>query len=377
MKIRIINKIRISDFYSVFLVIAYFLAATIFFYTVVLPNLKAGIVVGADSKTYILTARYYGNLNSIKLSDLFSLKFNFFGPVVLLIFTKYNYLLIYILNSLIFLCSSFVLFKYYNFNRLLFFALMFINPITLLSLTTVNKEILGMCSIMLLLSYIKSGRIWLLLLSFVLAFFTRWQQAVFIPVLLLYLSSIRLGRNLKWQAPMIVLVIVSVIYPFVGKYIDFTGDVTRDGVQAQFNQVGGILPFLNSLQNSFLYIISFLPKALINYFGNFTRVADVFNYDIDFYNRMLVGHQVIMFLSIVWLFIKKKIRFKSVEFQIIFIYSVIYCVALTVNYRYFFPLYPLFVMLIVSKKFNLVTFKARTRTQSRRLVLRLSSLRNN
>lgn len=344
------KSIKISDFYSNLLIGLYLLICAVFFYNIALPYLENGIVVGADSKTYIETAHYYENLSQFNITDLISLKYNFFGPVILLILTRYNHLAIFVLNSLILIVCCHALFKHVNINKVVFFILLFINPITLISLTTINKEIFGISGMVLLITYLSSGIKRFLVMAFILAILTRWQQAVFIPVLLIYLNFMKIDRRFAWQVPVGVLIGVSLLYPFISSYIDFTGDVSRGGVQAQFNQAGGLLPLLNSLQNNFMYFLVFIPKALINYVGNFARIVDLFDTRIDLYNRLLVVHQIIMLALVLFLIIKRRISSKSLEFHIIYMYSIIYCVALTVNYRYFYPLFALFIIMALSNK---------------------------
>ena len=354
-----------DSLFSSILISIYVMLAGVFFFFVALPYLQHNIIVGADSKTYIETAKFYENSNAWSLGSFFSLKYNFFGPVLLLLATKYDYFVIFIINIFILLASSMVVFKYIYFKRLIFFTLLFVNPITLLSLVTVNKEIFGLCGMLLLMAYIAGAGKKVLFMSIVFALLTRWQQVVFIPIILIYLNAVRFDRKFSWQSPLLFLLGTSVVYPFIATYISFTGDTAREGVQAQFNQIGGLLPFLNLLQSHFMYFLVFLPKALINYVGNFVRVGDIFNSDIDIYNRFLVGHQIIMLITLSYLFLTGKIKHKSDSFKMIYIYSVIYCVALTINYRYFYPIYGIFIIMSISSQY---IEKHKFKAESHRLI---------
>lgn len=340
-----------ADAVAAVVILAWYLIATAFFFFIVAePALlrETFVRVGADSLTYIDIARYLELTGQFTLSNAVSLSFNYFGPVLLLLLTDYNHGLIFLFNVLVFGASVIALARHYDFNRFWFALLVIINPITLLSLTTVNKEVLGFAGILYLLVYLRSGRLGHLALAVLLAAMTRWQQVAFILILLPYLRFLRLDRRLFTWGPVLALMIASLLYPFVGRVFDFTGDTNATNIRNQFAQAGGLVPLLNRLQENFLYWVAFIPKALLNYVGNFPRVTRVFdpNDTADFYNRMLVGHQLAMLVVLVALLWRRTFRAARMETQIILIYSIFYCISLAISYRYFYPIYPVFLLLL-------------------------------
>lgn len=323
-------------------------AATYFFFTVAEPYLLSGVKVGADSITYIQTAQYLQATNQFTLSNAVSLSFNYFGPVLLLLVTNYNHKLIFLINTILFLLALRAFTRHYQFKRFWLVLLLVINPVTLLSLTTVNKEIFGMVSMIYLLVFLRSRAPWHFVLALMLAVMTRWQQVLLVLMLLPYLNLIQTNRNLLRWGALVPLFAISLVYPFVGKYLSFTGDASFENVRTQFEQAGGLIPLLNRLQDNFLYWIAFAPKALLNYIGNFTRIVQIFNPNdtTDLYNRLLVGHQLMMLIVITALFLLKRFKLNRLETHIILFYSMLYCLGLSINYRYFYPIYPVFLLLL-------------------------------
>lgn len=347
-------KVRRDLALSILLFFYYTLFCFYFYLTFVSPEMQ-GLVyfrVGADSKTYIEIAKFYGSLSNFPIEEAISISSNLFGPVVLILGTNYNFLLIFMLNLLLIALSLKSLFKYYKLDRFFFLFALIINPITLASITTVNKEVLGLCGIIFFLCYFKSGKISYLLLALILSFFTRWQQFVVVLALIPYLKIIHSRNKGEILMPTLALLGASLIYPFIAPYIDFTGDTKKQNIQEQFSSAGGILVILNTLQNNFLYFIVFPVKALINYIGNLPRLTSLLdpNDRTDLYNRLLLGHQFLMFLLISWTLFKGRYKLVYTETQIIILYSIIYCVSLNINYRYFYPIYPLFIILALSRR---------------------------
>lgn len=344
------STVRADAVAGLVLLVWYFAGAAFFFYLVAEPALlrETFVRIGADSQTYIEIARYLELTGQFTLDNAVSLSFNYFGPVLLLLLTDYNHALIFAINTLVFALSLLALARHYEFHRFWFVALLLLNPITLLSLTTVNKEVLGLAGILYLFVYLRSGRPWHLVLAVGLAAMTRWQQVAFILILLPYLRFLRLDARLFTWGPILALMVASAVYPFVSHIFDFTGDTDAINIRNQYAQAGGLVPLLNRLQENFLYWIAFIPKALLNYVGNFPRVVRVFdpNDPADFYNRVLVGHQLAMLVLLVGITLRWRFRFRLLETQIILIYSILYCISLGISYRYFYPIYPMFALLL-------------------------------
>lgn len=338
-----------------------------FFFTVAEPSLLDGVKVGADSITYIETAQYLQATNQFNLSNAVSLSFNYFGPVLLLLITDYNHKLIFFINTFIFLLSLAAMMRYYHFRRFWLVLLLVINPITLLSLTTVNKEIFGMTSMIYLLVFLRSRSPSHFLFALLLAVMTRWQQVLLVLLLLPYLNLIQTNQKLLRWGALIPLFVISLVYPFIGKYLNFTGDANLENVRTQFEQAGGLIPLLNRLQDNFLYWLAFVPKALLNYIGNFPRIIQVFDPKdtTDLYNRLLVGHQIMMLIVITALIFLRRFKMNRIETHIILLYSMLYCLSLSINYRYFYPIYPVFLLLLSVERNDMMLYGRKWRPRYR------------
>lgn len=352
--IRAPYQVRRDTIIISYLLLIYLIFCIYFFYRWVNPAML-GIIdfrPGADSFTYIDTARFYGEISQISFKEVIKLSSNLFGPVFIILITNYNYFYIFLFNSVLLLISLRILFTHYSFNRLYFILLFIANPITLSSITTVNKEITGLCGIIFLLVYMKSNKMSYLVIALLLSFFTRWQQFLFVIVLLPYLSLTLKNTYSRYGIPMASLIFLSILYPSLSPFLDFTGDTRFDYVQSQFSSAGGLLNIINNLQENYLYMIVFPIKALLNYIGNLPRIVTIFNYDptVDYYNRIVVGHQLMMFFVIVISIFRRTINIRDVKVNMIFLYSLLYCIALTINYRYFYPIFPLFILIAIADR---------------------------
>jgi hypothetical protein len=180
-------KIKISKFQ----IGLYIILAIILFYFIGYPSLTGDLSIQAysDAKTYEKYALLINSLPDALSSTEVSR--NLAGPLLILKLLNSDYILIFIFNILCLLFSIKVIFDNYKINKKIFLFFIFLNPMTLFALFSVNKEILAFLSIAIYLAYIKNKNIVFFIIALLVSFLARWQLLLFVIVssVLVYLDT--------------------------------------------------------------------------------------------------------------------------------------------------------------------------------------------
>jgi hypothetical protein len=278
------------------------------------------------------------------------------GPTLILLLTENNNLTVFFFNISLLILIFIVVFKSYKdkINKLKFTLLFLINPLLLGSLLTVNKEIIGLLSVAILACYLKTNNKFYFILSLILSFITRWQ--CFFVFILFYLINSRFNplRNERFKFIILFCIILSAIFPMLSSIL--SNEIYS--IDEQGDKLFGILEFFYLLQDNYLYILAVIPKMLSNLFGNifriFTIITNPDNIDFtDVYNKVFIlGHQLVMFFMVIYFMIKKKLGFKSDLFYFAIFYLIIFSLSPSIQYRYMYPLYVLFCIILSLKPIN-------------------------
>src|SRR6185312_12107619 len=126
--------------------------------------------------------------NGFDLADMVSLSANFLGPVLIAEVLQSNFLIM-VFNYALFFAALHCLFKLSGIDSKLLTVLLLINPITVVSLMTLNKEIIALLAVALFAYYLerKGSRI-LLLILLAVSLFARWEMDALVIVFLLLTS---------------------------------------------------------------------------------------------------------------------------------------------------------------------------------------------
>jgi hypothetical protein len=293
---------------------------------------------------------------------LFGLTHNSLGPILILLLSGNNNLIVFFINISLLLTLISVVIRTYgdNLRKVNFTLLLLLNPLLLGSLLTVNKEILGLTSLAMLANHVETKSKFSLIFSLVLSFITRWQM--FFVVVLFYIlkSKINPLKNKRLAVVITLCIALSLALPSL---TFIAADIYS--INQQSEKVFGVLELLMRLQNSYLYFLAVVPKILSNLFGNifrvFTFILNPESIDInDIYNNVFIlGHQLVMFLLTAYIFIRKKF---TLSLDIAFfaaIYLIIYSTSPSIQYRYMFPLYIIFCIMFSLRRSNLKKLKKR------------------
>ncbi|MEO5844599.1 MAG: hypothetical protein ABIQ33_07125 [Caldimonas sp.] len=142
----------------------------------------------ADSPTYHEAAR--GDLEIDGVADLVGIAGNFLGPLVILKLAGENYYAVLILNALLLAFSVLSLSRSLRLDASKFLIVLLLNPITISSLLSVNKETLSLVFVALLVRGYAARSVATLLLAALVSVLVRWQLTVLLAIAVAMLSGV-------------------------------------------------------------------------------------------------------------------------------------------------------------------------------------------
>jgi hypothetical protein len=317
----------------------------------------------ADTLVYLELAK------NQDLGDVF-FKFdgNLLGPILIASMLDSNVSSIAIFNCFLFLFSYFKISSNFRVHNNYLIAAFILSPMLMVSILTLSKEMIGFFMLIMFLCHLNSRsktavKIFGFLVIVSLSFLVRWQQSLTLIMFALseiafnYLQSRNFAvRNLskfRFKFLMLVLVILSILYPYLNSNTDIfsslSDQVTEDSTR------GGSIVILNNIQNYYFgYLIVFLPKLLLNYFGDCLKIVDFLvkpnsiDYNDAYTNFIIPFQQLLMFFvvssTLTIKVIRKELNFSSFTIYFAALYSAIYALSPFIQSRYFFPLYPVFCL---------------------------------
>lgn len=330
--------------YILYFIPIYFFSSLGFFY-LGLPSLLGEIDIQLYSDS-LLYEQYARNLPDGL--ELISLKGNFLGPLFLLDLLDFNYLYIYLFNSILMIISVSLLVKNYNVNSFLLVLFIFINPLVFCSLWSVNKEILLFFDFTLFLVYVKNKKKLFLFLAIIVSPMIRWQITIFLLIIMILLI---IDTKIKYRKTIFFfsLISLSIIYPQISFVFE---DVVNHALAGQDKDSGkGIYPMLNNLQNNLGgYIFAFVPKTLQLLYGQLFRITNITDFSAFWNNVVLMLNTVATSILSIYIIYKKRISIKNdILVYIALFYVLIFTLTPIYNTRYMFPIY-IILVIVASQK---------------------------
>jgi hypothetical protein len=200
-------------------------------------------------------------------------------------------------------------------------------------LTTVNKEIFALFSIVLFARYLENRSKRLLLLVLLSSIMARWEQAA---IIMFFLFAEKAFRR-RGRALIFLIALMTIAAPVVYSHVD-------PELYAGYTEGGRTMLVLDAIQGHFGYFLVVIPKALMNLFGN---VAAPWTYShlwangfFDAQNQLLIrGHEVAMTCLAAWLLITRRITLHSSLIFFSAIYMIVISANMFVQSRYFYPVF--------------------------------------
>jgi hypothetical protein len=222
----------------------------------------------------------------------------------------------------------------FRFSTGAFVGLLLINATTIISLISVNKEIVDLVAVSMFLFGYQRRRRGVLLLSLALALLNRFEICVVMVVFLIAVSRLNPQRARRGTSLIVLILALSIALPMLapGTLSERFGDV----------QGGFIASGLDYLEVHYLYIIALVPKVAQNLLGSLVNIPVELNYlrDGD------IANSVVLFSNnladaIVLLVIWRRRMFRLREGLIYFaaMGSIITAVSPLIQVRYFYFVY--------------------------------------
>jgi hypothetical protein len=338
---------------------ALFMVALIpLFFWIVQPSLlgKNGLRIGADTALYLWYAGLDSDAALLKTAyhvetpypDEFTLVAfggNFLGPWLIATTLKSNFLIM-LFNYVLFFISLHYLFKLSGIQSKMLLTLLLINPITAVSILTLNKEIIVLLAAALFAYYLESSRSKLMLLIVLaVSMVARWEQTACVVIFLLLTSRLNPWRKRRAFTIFLVVAGITVIYPQVAPLIN--------SVFLATNEVGGrLMTSLGWLQEHYLFAVALIPKLLMNFAGTFLGMFYTYKtWDWNDLQNSFIGplSSVLLVIVMVAVISSKRLNLRK---DLIY-YSVLFMVILSASPflqpRYMYPIY-VFACIELSRK---------------------------
>ena len=299
----------------------------------------------ADSGTYHTVAR--GDLLGVEgVGDSIGIAANFFGPLLMLQLTGENYYAVMAVNALLLYFSIASISRSLRFDSLRFTLLLLLNPITISSLLSVNKEVFSLVFVALLLRAYSAGSLLSWVAAALVSMLARWQLTVFLIAFTVALTPVNPFRRDRLRTILILLICLSILYvqlATVFESIRFTFEQSAAEYEGS-----GFYEWLQGWQEKGAYWLIFPLKALHLLFGlglRFDRLlapTDVYN---DVWQLLHSTMTLVLFIALC-----KKRLFK-LQNDLVYIsvfYLAIFAMSPIYSPRYFYPLYVLWAAALAS-----------------------------
>ncbi len=304
----------------------------------------------ADHPTYV---NDYNNTENFRLAFLL-LRPNHLGPFVIQWLIGNNLSVIFAYNIFILIISIHYVFKIPYINNKLILLLILINPITFISLFSLNKENIAFLSVIFFVYYIYQSKKRYLILSFIIGFIAKKELLIYLFISFIISKYFKKWALRPYLTTFFILLILSASSLLINKLfasIDSYADESQ--LLIDNGKGGGTILILNSIQNSYGYIFSFLPKLFLNLYGSaLSRTEQLFTYE-DVYNDIIVWGQSFLFLIVLpWAFFHNKGKKDETQQKLWFCF-ILSCVMFSyipvIQNRYFYPSYLLLAVIISHK----------------------------
>lgn len=346
-------KIKIDSFYSLQAILISAFLGLIYLQVFAIPSLRGKseiVAFGGDSFEYQERARTKSTAELLPYrynpkGHLYGYSFNLFGismvgKIAQRLSNKHYEYIVFLLNFFLLIltiknCQD--IFKFYRSpNYAVFLLLFFCNPLVIVNLVSLNKEIWGLYFIISFLRnriYKAHVRYFLVMLF---SFFIR--DVFFFTGILFFLMTTLKIRRFSY------LIIISILAPFVVPQAMVHHSIKvgqRSAILMDF--------FANIQSYPFGYLFTYFPKLIINmYTGLYPpRWASLSFHNIyEFFSLISSVTFFLCSLIIVYkIILLRRRRRSSILISIFCAFTFLHCLISYSVHRYYFPLYPIVVIL--------------------------------
>jgi hypothetical protein len=287
---------------------------------------------GVDTDPGLLLERHSSLLETqtgaFDWTQLVEFSSNYLGPVLIAVLAGSNFRIM-LVNSVLFFLALHYLFKLRNIRPKLLTILILINPFTIVSILTVNKEIIALLAVALFAYYMEKRSWFLFPVVLAVSFLARWEQAALFLLWVLLVSRLNPLRAHRLAVILMVVMGISIVYP---QMKSFTGLWETDS---------HVMNTLYSIQQHYLYFLVLIPKVILNFAMNILDVRDYGQIDWrDLTNSaFLMLHEVLMVALTFAIIRSRRFRLQSDIVYAAVLVTVVFCSAPLIQPRYLYPVY--------------------------------------
>lgn len=229
-----------------------------------------------------------------------------------------------------------------EFDRGVFTLLLILNPVLFSAVVTLNKEILAMAGMVAFIRYMSAKRYrgLLLVVSLVISFAARWQQAAVMVFIICCESRISPFRRKPLAGVITMLLFFTVGYTMVYRL----APNLIAGLLAQASG-GHTIVLLDAIQGHFGFPLVVIPKILFNVMGYFITpwyfLSDYWSADFGNWHDQIFmeGQELLTTVLLFVLFFTGKLKLKHVPVYLLALYLILTAVNPMVQPRYEYPAY--------------------------------------
>lgn len=219
--------------------------------------------------------------------------------------------------------------------------LLLLNPTTVISLLSVNKEIVDLLIVACFCCFLARRSRACLFVALVLALFNRYEFLICLLLFMAMRSRLNPWRGRRWSSLVLLLCGFTILLPLGASHALAERFVEAEG--------GGIVTFLDQMEMHFLFIFAALPKIAENLLGELLNPATVARYTFeDLANSyILLFNNCATAFVIVRLWMKGRFKVRSIRSDLVYlaaITSIVMSVSLVIQPRYFYVVYVLLCM---------------------------------
>jgi len=301
-------------------------------------NLRNDLQFFADSSTYHEVAR--GDVIGIDgFNDFIGIAGNFLGPLLILNVCGQNYYAVLLFNLLLFIASIAIISRAVDAPPFKLALLLLMNPMTLSSLLSVNKEILSMVVVAILLSALRRRSVALWLAAGAIALLVRWQLTLVILALFVIDSGVNpFARRRGWT---LVVVVVGLSVTYSALIEVFSGIRAAFELSVEDYDGSGFYEGLVGWQDRGLYWLVFPAKAIHLLFGlglRFDRLIAPVNHYNDVWQLL---HSTMTLVAFLLLWRRGRARLANDLVFVSVIYVAVFALSPIYAPRYFYAVFVL------------------------------------
>ena len=324
----------------------FMLALIPLFFWIVEPSLhgRNGLRIGADSAIYLWYAGLPSDAMLLKTAyhieqpypdeiTFIALGGNYIGPYLIATVMQSNFGIM-LLNYSLFFVSLHYLFKLKNINAKVLMVLLLINPITAVSIMTLNKEMIVLLAASLFAYYLEARSKFLLLVLLAVSVLARWEQAACVLIFLVLASWLNPLKRRRWTTLAFIMFGITLAYPQMSAFVNAT-------FMSDAEIKGGLMPSLFWLQEHYLFALALIPKLLMNAIGNFVTMFFIKNWNWSDLQNSFVGpfSGLLMIAAAIAVMKSKRLTLRNDLIYYAAMSTVILAASPLLQPRYLYPIY--------------------------------------